>query len=731
MATTPNALDYLSKATNTPKVNLFDFNTQQSIQRQPIQQVWQSQPIQQPIQQPNIQNQPIQQPQQPNIIQDFLDKSKIMPDFTQHRNTVIKMLKNQESEAFIKDFIQNKINFNWTQNINNIPWWQKQPKQSIFDKVSYTPFSQEQLTSPNQTSWQALSKYGANVVGWLYNIIPWVAKLWTSLVKWTATDIWQHIWNLFWLVKDKNFKAYQNWKSTQTSKMLGWLVDHYKTTYWSVNGFNKALVEDPTAIISDALTVFWVWLAWKAKLNSVQKTSLQKEKKKIINKVKNANTLEQKSALIRQWILKSKEIATKTKQLETARQWANTVFKVDPYAAVPTSITKWVIKGAGWAGTAIKTTWKAIWKIPKTIKQWIWSTADIIDTWIEKTATKILWSSDWTKELFKATSPSYNTLSKNKDITKIINNAKKADEAIINYWFKPTNTTERVKAYNNTMKKVWNDISKTRSKANTKFDAWNIAKIIDNEIQKLSVWWVVNPAIQKDVNALKWQSEYFQKIWKIDIPTLWNQRTLINAITDWGKTTEFWNTFSNVMKKVSWQIKKIEDDILTKAGQWAVWDKLRQYGALRSMYDDIVKQDIKALRAKWMSLDESFWRISWISEALWWIVQLFTNPKQALPSFISWWSKLLLWKTAWKLKNVDFLIKNWYDKLYKNLNPKILEKSKKSTTKTNTKPVTKKVADKKEVSKTPKVIKKPTIKKAINNKAWFINPQSIINWKKW
>jgi len=39
MATTPNALDYLSKATNTPKVNLFDFNTQQSTQRQPIQQV--------------------------------------------------------------------------------------------------------------------------------------------------------------------------------------------------------------------------------------------------------------------------------------------------------------------------------------------------------------------------------------------------------------------------------------------------------------------------------------------------------------------------------------------------------------------------------------------------------------------------------------------------------------------------------------------------------------------
>jgi hypothetical protein len=37
----------------------------------------------------------------------------------------------------------------------------------------------------------------------------------------------------------------------------------------------------------------------------------------------------------------------------------------------------------------------------------------------------------------------------------------------------------------------------------------------------------------------------------IDVPTLGNQRTLINAITDWGKSTEYGNTFDSIMKKVA------------------------------------------------------------------------------------------------------------------------------------------------------------------------------------
>jgi len=78
---------------NDNKPNLFDFNNV-------------------PKNNPTIQTQPNDNiNNNPNIIQGFLDKSKTMPQFAKNRDTVIKMLKNQEDKAFIKDFIQNKIKF--------------------------------------------------------------------------------------------------------------------------------------------------------------------------------------------------------------------------------------------------------------------------------------------------------------------------------------------------------------------------------------------------------------------------------------------------------------------------------------------------------------------------------------------------------------------------------------------------------------------------------------------
>ena len=106
---------------------------------------------------------------------------------------------------------------------------------------------------------------------------------------------------------------------------------------------------------------------------------------------------------------------------------------------------------------------------------------------MEKIAGKVLGSSDGSKELFKATSPSYNTLSKSKDIKNIVSKAKLADEAVVEYGFKPINTTERVAAYKDTMKKVWSEVEKVRGKVSTKFDAKKLADTVDEEIAKLSV----------------------------------------------------------------------------------------------------------------------------------------------------------------------------------------------------------------------------------------------------
>lgn len=345
--------------------------------------------------------------------------------------------------------------------------------------------------------------------------------------------------------------------------------------------------------------------------------------------------------------------------------WGKAAQKVAPV------IKEWVIKWAEKTWETIFKTGKVLARTPWLIKKWASAIDEGIESWVEKIAGKVLGSSDGSKELFKATSPSYNTLSKSKDIKNIVSKAKLADEAVVEYGFKPINTTERVAAYKDTMKKVWSEVEKVRGKVSTKFDAKKLADTVDEEIAKLSVDWTINPAIKWDIDALLKQADYFRKIGNIDIPTLGNQRTLINAVTDWGSTTQFWNTFSNVMKKVAGKIKESEDLIIGWLGWWKVSDKLSKYGALRSMYDDIVKQDIKALRAKWMGIEESFGRISGISEALWGVAQLAFNPKNALPTIISGGSKMLLWKVAWKLKDVDYLIKTGYEKLLKSKPVKI------------------------------------------------------------
>ena len=334
--------------------------------------------------------------------------------------------------------------------------------------------------------------------------------------------------------------------------------------------------------------------------------------------------------------------------------------------------TKWgqaVIKAPGKA--VVNTAWKiapTMKSIPKAIKKAPWVIDDAIESWVEKLATKALGSSDGTAELFKATSPSYNVLAKSKDISKIKQKAVLADKAVIDAGFVPKTTTERVSAYSNAMKKYWKEVEDARGASKVEFDAGEISKVIDDEIERLSVKWVVNPAIQWDINALLKQAEYFRWLGKIDMPTLGNQRTLINTITDWGAKTEYWDTFSAVMKKAAAKIRDAEDTVL-----WSVWngkasDALWKYGALRSMYDDIVKQDIKALRAKWLPIEESFGRIAGTAELLWWIWQLVMNPKQAIPSILSGGSKVLLGKVAWKMKDSDYLIRTGYEKLLKSKN---------------------------------------------------------------
>lgn len=308
--------------------------------------------------------------------------------------------------------------------------------------------------------------------------------------------------------------------------------------------------------------------------------------------------------------------------------------------------------------------------IPKSVKKVPSFVDDAIETGVEKLATKAIWSSDWSAELFKATSPSYNVLAKSKDIWKIKQKARVADEAVVEAWYIPKTTTERVDAYKWTMKKVWDEIEKARWSVSEKYKSDSIANTIKSEIENMKVNGKIPPSLESDVTALLKEADFYKSLWDVSLPDLWVIRSNINArLTFWDKT-QFSDAYNAVMKKVITAIKEWEDAVLTKNAGKATSGLLAKYWSLRSMLDDIIKQDIKASRAKWLPIEESFGRISGLAEMAGWVWQIVMNPKQAIPSIVSGGSKVILWKVAWKMKDPDYLIKTGYEKLLQSKKPK-------------------------------------------------------------
>lgn len=308
--------------------------------------------------------------------------------------------------------------------------------------------------------------------------------------------------------------------------------------------------------------------------------------------------------------------------------------------------------------------------IPKSVKKVPSFVDDAIETGVEKLATKAIWSSDWSAELFKATSPSYNVLAKSKDIWKIKQKARVADEAVVEAWYIPKTTTERVDAYKWTMKKVWDEIEKARWSVSEKYKSDSIANTIKSEIENMKVNGKIPPSLESDVKALLKEADFYKSLWDVSLPDLWVIRSNINArLTFWDKT-QFSDAYNAVMKKVITAIKEWEDAVLTKNAGKATSGLLAKYWSLRSMLDDIIKQDIKASRAKWLPIEESFGRISGLAEMAGWVWQIVMNPKQAIPSIVSGGSKVILWKVAWKMKDPDYLIRTGYEKLLQSKKPK-------------------------------------------------------------
>lgn len=411
--------------------------------------------------------------------------------------------------------------------------------------------------------------------------------------------------------------------------------------------------------------------------------------------------------------------------------WAGAVQKGTPI------IKQWAVKWLEKTGDVLVKTGKQITKTPWMIKKWVGAIDVGIEEGVEKLAGKALGSSDWTAELFKATSPSYNVLAKSKDISKIKNQARLADDAVIDAGFIPKTTTERVDAYKSTMKRVWGNIEKARWSTIEKYKSKSISDTIMWEVERMKVNGKVPPSLETDVTQLLKEAEFYRNLWDVSLPDLWVIRSNINAKLTFGDKSQFSDAYGSVMKKVISKIKEWEDVVLARTSGKTTSDLLAKYGALRSMLDDVIKQDIKASRAKWLPIEESFGRISGLAEVAGWVWQLVINPKQAIPTLLSGWSKVLLGKVAGKLKDTDYLIKTGYEKLLQSkqlkngtLRGNITAPGSNLNRATSIWGITKKTWEVKPLIRKPKPIIKPTKVNPLDlskNKKWMINPSEI--WK--
>lgn len=167
MATTPNALDYLSKATNTPKVNLFDFDTIENIQRPNFQQP------------ANQLQQPTQQPVQQNVIQDFLNQTKWNTEFIKKRKAVIEMLQNEEEDSFIEDSIINQMKFTWVE----------QKETAFSDNKTFFSRIEEKARELAETEWE-LDLSNKN----MFQKLMWNTRLKAQAFSWLVeAGIWEAI----------------------------------------------------------------------------------------------------------------------------------------------------------------------------------------------------------------------------------------------------------------------------------------------------------------------------------------------------------------------------------------------------------------------------------------------------------------------------------------------------------------------------------------------------------
>lgn len=318
----------------------------------------------------------------------------------------------------------------------------------------------------------------------------------------------------------------------------------------------------------------------------------------------------------------------------------------------------WVVKK--WATTA----WKQVVKWAAKAKNAAW---EALEWATDATARYFTNTATPEDKLFKAMNPSINKLNKNVDLKTKKANADTANRLIVEEWYRPTDTATRFNAHEKTMEKKRKEIEEA---VNAKWEWFNrqfymvdqnkVADVLDEFVKEVKKSWI--EANKADIVKLEKEIAAMRKQWLIDIPSLEKKKQFINGVVDnWGNA-EIWDVYKNGMKKATKKIWELEDEALSKI-PWEFSAMKKEFWALKDTYEDVLKAHVKNQKKKGMDIMETYSRIEWASDLIWWALSVFTRWWDALKDVAKWAWKLFMWKSLQKAKDVDFLIEEWFKNL--------------------------------------------------------------------
>lgn len=522
---------------------------------------------------------------------------------------------------------------------------------------SYARESQEsfeELMEVQKKAWIPQDEAYDNAQKW--SVLVWLAssavELWLEKVLWwvetTASKTFHDI-----LVKDVAERTTQMVAERWLADLLKqWLTTQFRASFeeWMEEVFQQAIHNsslkqyDPDQKITEWMLESFEWgfynwmnlLAWWWDVLS--------------NVQQNSNSITQSAnQTAYQWGAKAREI------VDGLNQWAYNA-GVNTMNIVDTVKNKVTNKSTQWTTEVNQATQQDNNEAAKEKENKPWVFERVTDRWAEKITS----TASAQDKLYKAQEPRMNVLSNKKNLERRRSNSDRANELIVQNGYKPTNTAERLEAHQNTLNKLWKQVKDQVNQWEwITVDQTPIIDALSQYIQEkraLNIAWVESElkALEKELNSMK----KAQKEGKTDLPILENKKQVFNDIIDW-KEQEASEVYKWGIKVITSEIWKIEDAMLSEI-PWQFSQLKRDVWALLDSYEDVFKADMKNQRSKWLWLTETYSRIEWVWDIIEWVLWVLSGEWGKV---VKWAWKILLGKSLAKAKNVDFLIKTWFEEL--------------------------------------------------------------------